>query len=253
MNRVVQGVPATSPTDCKRCPVRSLALFQPIVEDQLDEVRKLRSEQIVIQPREHLYETGGYPLSSYTLFDGWLILYKLLESGERQILRFVLPGDFICFRPDPEIPVDHSAQALTPITVCAFPRDKLMETLVRLPELAMRVNQINAMELERYREYLTSVARKPAEARVAFLLLDLYIRQRRFYNDDDSVPLPATQESIADAMGLTTVHVNRVLQRLRQKGLIQCEKKHLVVHDIGELARVAQMDIRVYERQGLHL
>lgn len=250
MNKAMQGIPVAAPTDCIRCPVRSLALFQPMVGEQLDEVRKLRSDQYLLQPKDHLYQAGSFPPYSFTLFNGWLILYKLLENGDRQILRFVLPGDFICFRPDPGKPVDHSAQALTHVTVCAFPQKELLETLMRLPELFMRVNQINAMESERCREVLTSVARKPAEGRVAFLLLELFARQQRFYRGKDAVPLPITQEHIADAMGLTTVHVNRVLQRLRQKGFIQCEKKRLAIGDMAGLAKIAQVDVNFYERQG---
>lgn len=240
MRSITQNLPK-----CKNCVIRSSALFGELETNQLDKARALRSSQFKYTTGEHLYREGDTADHAFTLYDGWVILYKSLENGNRQILRFALPGDFLCCKIGKNKTLDHSAIAVSDTTLCAFPLDRFKDTIQELPELALALGSTTTLISERYHMALTTIASHPAESKVAFLLLSLFIREyeRTDKNNGSCVPFPITQEDIGDALGLTSIHVNRVLQSLRKRELIECKNKCLKVPNPSALADVAKIDI----------
>jgi CRP-like cAMP-binding protein len=225
-----------------------MALFGELETAQLDKARSLRSSQISFAAGEYLYHEGDTAQKAYTVFDGWVTLFKNLENGDRQILRFALPGDFLCYKIGKNKQMDHSAIAVSDTTLCAFPIERFRDTIAQLPELAFAISSVTELVTERCHTALTSIASHPAETKVAYLLLSLYMREMALSNNNDScIPFPITQEDIGDALGLTSIHVNRVFQSLRKQGLIECKNKCLTIpdqHALAKIARVSYQDMQ---------
>ena len=240
---------------CSICAVRQWALCQPLQEADLDVVKNFKSGEKRISTGEDLYVAGERWHELYTLLDGWIFLYKLLDDGRRQITKVVLPGDFIGFVPDLDGPMDHSAGALTDAHLCVFPKTKLLGVFKEYPELAIRMTWLIARDMEMAHERLMSVGRRTAKEAVSQFLLELYFRLR--FRSSESVPakipLPLTQEHIGDALGLTGVHVNRILRGLREAGLFTIEKKCLKILDPDGLAKIARIDTETLSRLNLVL
>lgn len=241
--------PRTPPlTQCAACPVRELALFEGVPEEHLSWTQQYRANQLVVPAKQDFLHEGSESDFVYTLFSGWAILYKTLPSGKRQIIRFALPGDLIGFQHNLKAPMHYSAQALTESVYCAFPRARMGEMLTQRPELATRLALMSARDSALCQQHLLGTGRKTAKERVAFLLLELYHRVRSLADvmpdaiDGDAVEFPVAQEEIGDAVGLTTVHVNRTLRELRDEGLVACSHRRLCILDDERLSEIGQFD-----------
>ena len=229
---------------CQECAIRATALFGELELKHLDKARALRSAQVIYESGEYLYREGDVPVKSFTVYKGWVIMFKDMQNGDRQILRFALPGDFLCYKVGKHKVIDHSAIAVSEVTLCAFPIERFLETIAELPELAFAISSITERTTQRCHTALTTIASHPAETKIAFLLLSLFIREASLnHAKSDCVPFPITQEDIADALGLTSIHVNRVLQSLRKRGLIECKNRCLWVPDRGALAELAKISL----------
>lgn len=233
---------------CQECSIRSTALFGELETEQLDKARSLRSAQQTYQTGEYLYHEGDISEKAFTVYSGWVTLFKNLKNGDRQILRFALPGDFLCYKVGKQRTIDHSAIAASDVTLCAFPIDRFRQTIAELPDLAFAISSVTETTTQRCHSALTSIASHPAETKVAFLLLSLYVRELSLNADANKcIPFPITQEDIGDALGLTSIHVNRVFQSLRKKGLIECKNRCLWVNDKKALAKVAKISLTELE------
>ena len=231
--------------------MRNEALCAPLSDGEIAVVENFKSGNRTIPAGADLYSQDEVCSDLYTLLDGWIYLYQILEDGRRQILDFALPGAFLGFQPNLDAPASHSAYCLTDIAVCVFPRENLFDLFRAHPELALRMAWITARDGALAREHLTNVGWRSARERVAHLLLELFYRVRRKAGDQqvNSIDLPLTQEHIADALGLTTVHVNRTLRGLRQADLLEIRGRTLTVRDPAMLAEIAGFDIEaVLER-----
>jgi len=239
MRTITQNLP-----QCQSCTVRNSALFGELRTKQLDKARELRSCQIVYTAGEYLYHEGDPVDKAFTLYKGWVRLFKNLKNGDRQILRFALPGDFLCYKVGRNNILDHSAIAISDATLCAFPIDRFHKVISELPDLAFAISSITDLVTERCHNSLTSIASHPAESKVAFLLLSLYVREQSLQpKPAEYIAFPITQEDIGDALGLTSIHVNRVFQSLRKKGLIECKSKCLWIPDQDALSVIAKISI----------
>jgi CRP-like cAMP-binding protein len=209
----------------------------------LDQVRGLRTSQLLLDTGEHLYFEGDSPSTAHTIYDGWIVLYRTSSEGHRQILRFALPGDFLGYKLGKDAVYDHSAKALSPVKLCTFPIQQILEKMTVLPELHIAIQSMNDAILERCHSSITTIASKSAEAKVAFLFVSLFSREESVRkNHSSQIPFPLTQEDMADALGLTSIHVNRVIKGLRNRGLITCKNRRLDIFDREELIKVAEMD-----------
>lgn len=224
--------------------MRNEALCAPLSDGEIAVVEQFKSGNRTIPAGVDLYSQNEICSDLYTLLDGWVCLYQILEDGRRQILDFALPGAFLGFQPDLDAPASHSAYCLTEIAICVFPRENLFDLFRAHPELALRMAWITARDGALAREHLINVGRRSARERVAHLLLELFYRVRRKIGDGhvNSIELPLTQEHIADALGLTAVHVNRTLRGLRQSKLLGFQGRTLTIREPALLAEVAGFD-----------
>ncbi len=186
---------------------------------------------------------GEIGRNSYTVLDGWLFLYCLLQDGRRQILGFALPGDRVNLQIMPR-PNAFSIQALTAATVCALPHERLVEALQRHPAAAVTIlDLVTCAERIAY-EHMTSLGRRTAWERTGHFLIEVYCRSRKTFpaGDAHAITMPFTQSHIADALGLTAVHVNRTLRKMVAENLIAYDHRTLRILDPDRLAEATGFD-----------
>lgn len=234
-------------THCGDCAIRRLALFHGVPADQLEWTQGFRSAQLDILSKHNLMDEGETPESLYTLYRGWALVYKTLPNGKRQILRIALPGDLLGYQMDMVGPSDVTIRTLTPAIACAFPRAKFWEYLDSHPELMRSLNRMNAYYMSVCQHYLMGIGRKSALERVGFLLMDLWSRGRDLgeiigFSEQDGLEFPLSQEDMGDAIGISSVHVNRTLREMREDGLIELDSRHLKVLDETTLSEIAHFD-----------
>lgn len=234
-------------TECSKCPVRELALFQGVPLDHLNWTQDYRDQQFIVPPKSVLYEEGSKPDYVYTVFNGWMAAYQTSKSGKRQILRFSLPGDFIGFQANAKGAVSHSISAITESIVCGFPRAGLMGLFKSEPELPLRLASMEARDMSLCQHHQAFSCSKNSQESVAFLLLELFYRTRlqmRHSYDPvtNSIDFPLTQEDIGDAVGLTNIHVNRVLREFHNLGLIECHHRKLTILNEENLSEIGDFD-----------
>lgn len=180
---------------------------------------------------------------AFNLISGWAMLTQSLPDGRRQVLRFLLPG--AVFGPTPEGQALHgsAAEALTPAVLCVIPREGMTALRRHWPEFDDRLLWCIERDAELTAGLLTSVGQRTAIERVAYLLVELAMRAlRRFpLRNGDTVALPLTQTLIAEATGLTAVHVNRMLRDLRQRQVAIFLQRRLTVLDAAALLALASL------------
>lgn len=231
------GIPDAAPPSCGSCAVRRLTLCGAV---GLASLQWLRMGVRSVAPGTDLLPQGSVCGNIYVLVDGWACLYELLEDGRRQILRILLAGDVVGFGGE-DGRARFGAQAITAVAACIIPRRRFRQLVHRNPELAFELSTLMADQEAMAYEHLTSIGRRTARERVAYLLLELFYRaSARIPSDSaDRIVLPLTQLHLADALGLTPVHINRMLRGLRQDGIIELNQRLLRVCDPDRLAAAA--------------
>jgi CRP-like cAMP-binding protein len=186
----------------------------------------------------------GEPLTHSTLLiDGLVGRFKLLSEGQRQITELHVPGDFTDLHGYLLKRLEHHVGALTPVRVAYLPHASLTRITEQEPHLARLLWLSTLMDAAIQRERILSIGRRSAVARVAHLICELYVRMDVVGQvRGSSFAFPVTQVDLADATGLTSVHVNRMLRHLRNQGLMTFRNALVEIHDLGRLQQAAEFD-----------
>ena len=219
---------------------RKLARFVPLTEAELYLLDTLLVSEEQFPADADIIDEGMQPRSVFLLQEGMAIRYRNLADGRRQIMTFLLPGD-LC---NPHMfllsAMDHSIGTLTPVRIAALSREKLMGVFATHPRVSAALWWNSLQEEAMLHERIVSLGRRDARERIAFLLCELLWRYDAMGLAEGGVySLPLTQTELGDAIGLTAVHVNRVLREFRMEGLISIERRMLKVLDVEELQKVA--------------
>lgn len=196
--------------------------------------RPVRAEHVLIHD-------GEVPNHHFLIVQGVAYRYKLLSDGRRQILGYLLPGD-LC---ELELPEggrpDHSVAALNNALVAIISTGSLVDLRAQYPNIDRACSLMSLTERSILREWLMNVGQRNAVQRISHFFCEMSWRLQAIgrMNADGSVDLPITQGALADTTGLTTVHVNRSLKRLRKDGLIAFHRQRLMILDHSQLAAVA--------------
>ncbi|KQM40774.1 Crp/Fnr family transcriptional regulator [Sphingomonas sp. Leaf10] len=220
----------------------SLANFSPDDADALD---RLCRNTFDIRAGRDLIRVGDRSEQVFLLLDGWACRYKDLPDGKRQILAYLIPGD-LC---DPHIfifeEMDHSIRALGDARVAAIPKQVILDLTDRYPALARGFWWSALVDEAISREWLVNVAQRDSYTRMAHLFCEMWLRMCQVdLARDGTFDLPVTQEQLGDTLGITPIHVNRVLQRMRAEGLISTNRRQLTIHDVDALQDAAEFDPR---------
>lgn len=224
--------------------VRKLRRFAALDDDDVAALVKLVSGPVHFPSGLDLVREGERPEATQLLLHGWACRYKTLSSGNRQIVGFLLPGDTCDLHVTLLHVMDHSICLLTDAHVVAVPTDELELLMERHAKIAAALHCSTLVDEATLREWLANLGRRDAYARVGHLICELWFRLKAVGQVDErhAFEFPLTQEQVGDATGLTPVHVNRMLRRLREDRLIAIERRRLTVRDPRRLSAASGFD-----------
>lgn len=206
--------------------------------------------------REDLIGAGETPRFVHLILDGFACRYKTLADGTRSIVAYLLPGDFCDLHVAILGTMDHSIATISPCTLVQIPRETVLQLTDHYPRITRAMWWATLVDEAVLREWLVNMGCRPADKRLAHLFCELYWRLRMVgFVVTDSFRMPLTQQELGETAGITGVHVNRVIQQLREKGLIKLVNRHITIPDIERLEKFADFDpaylylARSFERQ----
>jgi len=235
---------ASLPAQCVGCPQRTSdfcgALFSACLESS--SLKKLNQRFAIIRAGQQILHPSTSNDDVLILCAGWAYRYHQLSGGGRQILRFLLPGDPVSPSAIFAKGLSFSLKALTDVQVSRLASDEIRKRCLSNEALMLAVfNSMIDNDQDAY-QLLTAIGRRPAEARIAYLLLSLMRRiALRSIIAEHRYPFPLRQQHIGDAVGLTPVHVSRVLAQLRERGILTLSEGTLQVTDLPELERMGSL------------
>lgn len=224
--------------------VTKLSAFGPLGAEEVEALEQLSRNPKPMQSEQILIHEGSPSDSVYLIVSGLACRYKMLAGGRRQILGYLIPGDLcdihfaLANRPD------HSVSLTGGSSVARIPTWKISELMLRYPAINRALSLASLIDAVILREWLLSVGQRDALQKLCHLFCEMAVRLEAIggVNDDGSFELPLNQVTLADTLGLTSVHINRTLQRLRNDGLIRLCHRRLAILDRERLATIAGFD-----------
>ncbi|WP_260929193.1 Crp/Fnr family transcriptional regulator [Novosphingobium sp. 9] len=209
-------------------------------EDRLLLSQALEKRTRIVAPRQDIIREGEEPHYVHVILEGWAQRYKQLADGRRQILSFFINGDLCDTNVFILKEMDHSLSAVTSVRLAEIGQQEFQTLMDRSPRIARALWWHELVTVAIQREWTTSIGRRTAYERIAHLFCEMYVRQQVVdMIEDGSCEFPLTQAEIAEATGLTHVHVNRTVQEMRRDNLIELRNKRLLVKDLPSLMSVA--------------
>lgn len=230
---------------------RKLAAFVTLSDDELAILAGLHQRRRRFVAGRDLVHQGQSQHAAYILASGWVCSYKIQPDGSRQIIDFQVPGDFLGLRSVLLRTSDHSFEPVVDIEAAEVLASDLIGAFERAPRLAAAVLWAASRDEAMVVEHLVGVGRRAADARVAHFLLELGSRLALVgLGSREGYDCPLTQYHLGDALGLSAVHVNRVLRFLREAGLATFRDNRVSFQDYGSLARLAGFDASYLDQSG---
>ncbi len=208
--------------------VQQLELYAKLPAEDRQAVFDLPHRLRRLDSRKYLTREGDLPQTACILITGYVIRQKVTGNGSRQILALCIPGDAIDL-PNMFFSVsDHAVLTLTQAKVVDVPREALQNLVLHRPAIGAAILRLALVEASILREWVVNVGRRDARRRIAHILCELAVRlESRGLATDDGFELPMSQEQLANATGLTSVHVNRVLRGLEADRLIDRQRRYI--------------------------
>jgi CRP-like cAMP-binding protein len=200
------------------------------------------------QAKQDIIREGDPPGPVFVILKGWACRYKILPSGTRQIMAFLLPGDACDLHIGMLAEMDHNLQALTQCEVALIPGDRMEILLEDHPAVARAMYKSQLIDEGILRAWIVSNGRRSSVERVAHLMCELYLRSFSI-NSSGQVAFPISQIVVADALGMTPVHVNRILKELRMAGAMSLTRGNLLISDALKLVQIAGFDENYLHRR----
>lgn len=222
---------------------RKLSAFVLLSQDELAAMSDLYRRRRVFAVGSDMIHQGQRDQCAFVVASGWASSYKILPDGTRQIVDIQIPGDFLGLRSVLFRTSDHNVEPITPVQASEVHQKDLLEIFGRTPRLAMAVLWAASRDEAMVVEHLVNLGRRSASVRVAHFLLELGARLRLVgLADQAGYACPLSQHTLADALGLTGVHVNRVLRELREEGLVTFQRGWVSFDDYERLVSFAEFD-----------
>lgn len=222
---------------------RKLSIFVALTAAELGVLARLHQRRRTFVAGRDLVHQGQSDQAAYILASGWASSCKILPDGSRQIVDFQIPGDFLGLRSVLLHTSDHSIEPIVDIEVSEVLIGDLLEAFANTPRLATAVLWAASRDEAMVVEHLVGLGRRQAVERMAHFLLELGARLELVgMGSREGFDCPLTQYLLADALGLSAVHVNRVLRQLREDGLATFRNGRVSFHDYGRLCALAEFD-----------
>ena len=212
-------------------------------------------EMVTANPRRYasrkdLIREGDEPGPMFVVLEGWICRYKILPNGTRQIMAFLMPGDACDLHVKLLAEMDHSLQTITSAMVATVTRTDMEDMMNAHPNIARAMYTAQLVDEGVMRAWIVSMGRRSSIERVAHLVCELYLRARNIgLTHDGDFALPLTQLVLADSLGMTAVHINRVLKELRLAGAMALSRGSVTIMDPEKLVQIAGFDENYLHRR----
>ena len=215
-----------------------------MTSDEVAFMTRFKTGELAVDAGTPIMMEGANSPQLFTALSGMGLRYKTLQDGRRQVLNFIFPGDFIGMQAALMGEMGHSVEATTAMKLCVFRRSDVWNLFKTMPERAFDLTWLAAVEENFLGEALATVGQKPALERLSWALVRLFKRaQAVAMTKGQSMPLPFRQQDLADSLGLSLVHTNKTLARLRERQVAQWSDGVLRISNLTELARIGDIDI----------
>ena len=223
--------------------IGKLEQFAPLGEADRDAIRALTYSTRKARAGAYLVRDGSDHTHCCLLIDGYACRHKTTADGGRQIVSFHMRGDIVDLPHLLFAKADHNVQAITAATIACIPAAQLKAVAHAHPAIADALWRDVLIDASIFREWVLNVGRRDARTRIAHMICEFVTRaQAAGLGSPDRFDLPLTQEQIADATGLTSVHVNRMLQALGQAGVIARDRREIRILDWQRMRDIAGFD-----------
>ncbi|MBV2358389.1 Crp/Fnr family transcriptional regulator [Thalassococcus sp. CAU 1522] len=230
-------------TKCEDCPLRPLSQFLRFSAEELAFMERFKTGEMQVQPGTHLLTQGTRSPQLFTTLSGLGLRHKTLVDGSRQVISFVMPGDFLGLQAGVMGEMGHSVEAVTDMTLCVFNRADIWSLFKTLPERGYALAHLAAIEEQFLGDALATVGQRPAYDKIAWAMARYFHRAKAVgIAKGNTCPLPFRQQHLADALGLSLVHTNKVLGRLRKEGVLVWTDDVLTIRDMDRLEQIAALD-----------
>jgi CRP-like cAMP-binding protein len=234
--------------DDRRTPnplVAKLAQFARLSDNDVGVLEALCQREERFRAGANIAVEGEAPRSAFVVTRGIACRYRLMPDGRRQILTILIPGDFFDLHGFLLKATDHSVATIGPTRVAAIDREAVMDIVLHHPRIGAALWWSAMQEDAMLRERIVALGRRSARGRLAYFLCEIVWRQRAIgMAEDHAIRLPFTQTDLADTLGLTSVHVNRVLQSFRRDELITLEHRRLTLRNVEKLEAISGLTSR---------
>ena len=221
--------------------VRKLEGFAPLSDADRRMLERISAHPRTVAAQTDLIREGDVPEGVFLILEGIACRHKVRATGARQITAYLVPGDLCDLDVALLAEMDHTITALSACKVVCIPPKTIAEMMEHHPQVTRALRMTTLVDEATLREWLMNVGCRSALERLAHLFCELRVRlQAVGLADDDSYDLPLTQTDLADTTGLSSVHLNRMLQELRQRGLIEFRGKRLRIVDLPRLKALAE-------------
>lgn len=223
--------------------MRKLESIIDLTEEDEKALLRLPLRVKLVGADQDIVREGDRPSECCLVLEGFVCRYKILPSGRRQIMSFHTPGDIPDLQSLHLHVMDHSVGTLVPSRVAFIPHPDIQDLCLNYPNLAAAFWRDTLIDAAIFREWMAGIGRRSAYQRIAHLFCEMEVRSRAVgLSTDHTFEMPVTQEEIGDALGLSTVHVNRVLKALREDGLLTFKATTVSIQDWANLKEVGEFD-----------
>ncbi|MER0238921.1 Crp/Fnr family transcriptional regulator [Fulvimarina sp. MAC8] len=221
--------------------VRKLEQVVDLTDSDRRMLDEIGSSGRLITRKQDLIKEGESPKNVHLMMSGFACRYKLLPDGHRQIMAYLIPGDFCDLHIAILGQMDHSIATLGPSTVAYIPYETVLDLTENYPSITRALWWATLVDEAILREWIVGLGARPADRRVAHLLCELMVRlQSVGLVEDNSFHLPITQSEIGETLGVTIVHANRVLMQLTEMGFITRKRNQMTVCNPKALMEFAE-------------
>ncbi|WP_106476866.1 Crp/Fnr family transcriptional regulator [Phytohalomonas tamaricis] len=234
---------STFPTSPNTLMIRGLESIFTLSEEEKQALQDLPVQVKTLEAGQDIVRLGDRPSRCCLILEGFTCVYKLTSEGKRQIMALNVPGDIPDLQSLHLKVMDNSIAAISPCTVGFIQHEALRNVCERYPRITAAFWRETLVDAAIFREWLLSIGQRTAYARTAHLFCEILIRLKVVgLVENDTFDLPMTQIELANTIGTSPIHMNRILQALRADGLIQTQKKQVIIPDWEKLKKAGDFD-----------